>query len=89
MINDYYNFQYKSSRGAIKRNKIKELVRHQKVEFLAIQETKMEVISQTFCYGLWGGEGCEWAYHPSVGNSGCILSIWRKSMGYFIFSFVG
>jgi len=57
---------------------------------LAIQETKMEVISQKKkLYSLWGGEECDWAYLPSVGNSGGILSIWRKSIASFNFSFVG
>lgn len=62
-------FNIRGLGGAIKRNKVKELVRHNKVEFMAIQETKMEVISQDFCYNLWGGEDCDWTYLPSVGNS--------------------
>jgi hypothetical protein len=75
--------------GAIKKNKIKELVRLQKVQFLAIQETKMEVIYQNTCHAVWGGEDRDWAFLPSVGNSGGIISIWRKSSASFNFSFIG
>ncbi|WJX47013.1 hypothetical protein P8452_33752 [Trifolium repens] len=75
--------------GAVKRNSIKELLRKEKVQFLAVQETKMESLSDEFCYGLWGGEDCQWVYLPSVGNSGGLLSIWCKSSASLIFSFVG
>lgn len=34
--------------GGLKRNKIRELVRQNNVDFLAIQETKMEVITRSF-----------------------------------------
>jgi hypothetical protein len=62
--------------GAVKRNTIKELIRKEKIQFLAVQETKMETISDSFCYGLWGGEDCQWVFLPSIGNSGGLLSIW-------------
>jgi len=64
-------------------------VRNNKVDFLAIQETKMEVISQSFCNRLWGGEDCNWAYLSSEGNSGGILSLWSKSNSSFNFTFRG
>jgi len=82
-------FNIRGLGGGIKRNKIKELVRQNKVEFLALQETKMEVITQSFCNNLWGGEECAWAFLPSVGNSGGILSIWDKSNSSLNFTFVG
>jgi hypothetical protein len=71
--------------GAVKRSTIKELIRKEKIQFLAVQETKMETISDSFCYGLWGGEDCQWVFLPSIGNSGGLLSIWcnkkvRKGM---------
>jgi hypothetical protein len=68
---------------------IKELVLKEKVDFLAIQETKLEAISDSLCYSLWGGDDCCWAFLPSCGNSGGILSIWRKSSSSLIFSFIG
>jgi len=75
--------------GVSKRNKIKELVRSNRVEFLAIQETKMEEISANLCYNLWGGEDCDWAFLPSEGNSGGILSIWSKTNNETNSVFVG
>jgi hypothetical protein len=73
----------------VKRNAIKELIRQEKVDFLAIQETKLEVISDSLCFNIWGGEDCQWVYIPAVGNSGGLLSIWCKSAASLIFSFSG
>ncbi|KAK2383075.1 hypothetical protein QL285_070564 [Trifolium repens] len=46
------------------------MVRNNKIDFLAIQETKLEVISETLCYGLWGSCDCDWVFLPSEGRSG-------------------
>jgi len=62
----------------LKKNKEMELVWNNKVVFLANQETKLEIITPTLCYNLWGSEDCEWAFQPFVGNSGVIISIWQK-----------
>lgn len=74
--------------GRVKRNKIKELICSQNLDFIAIQETKMETISDSFCHYLWGSTDCDWAFQPSVGNSGGILSLWRKSSARLILSVV-
>jgi len=73
----------------VKKKVIKELVYAQKVDFLAIQESKLEVVTDSLCHSLWGNEDCDWALLPSVGNSGGIISIWRKSDSNLLFSFVG
>jgi hypothetical protein len=65
------------------------MVKKEKVDFLAIQETKVEDVSDSLCFGLWGGEDCQWVSFPSQGNSGGILSIWSKSFYSLIFSFSG
>jgi hypothetical protein len=65
------------------------MVRKERIDFLAIQETKMELISDSCCYSVWGDEDCQWAFLPSVGNSGGILSIWSKSMASLKFTFSG
>lgn len=54
-------------------------MRLNKVDFLAIQETKLKDISSKLCYNLWGSDDCQWFFHPSEGNSCGILSLWRKS----------
>jgi len=48
------SFNIRGLGGKTKRNKIKALVNQHKVDFMAIQETKMEVISNALCYKLWG-----------------------------------
>ncbi|GAU24549.1 hypothetical protein TSUD_148900 [Trifolium subterraneum] len=83
------SFNVRGLGGVMKRRRIRELVRHQKIDFLALQETKMEVLSEAFCYSLWGSDDCEWVFLPSVGRSGGILSIWGKTNNSLIFSFVG
>jgi hypothetical protein len=75
--------------GRVKKNIIRQLIREENVEFLAIQETKLEVVTEALCYSIWGSEDCSWAFYPSVGNSGGILSIWRKSNFSLVFSFMG
>lgn len=83
------SFKIRGLEGLVKRNAIKDLVRLEKVDFLAIQETKLEVISDSLCFNIWGGEDCQWIYLPAVGNSGGLLSIWCKSVASLIFSFSG
>jgi hypothetical protein len=75
--------------GVVKRNYVKELVRRERPDFLAIQETKLEVISDSLCHSLWGGDDCQWAFLRSSGSSGGILSIWSKVVAVLKFSFSG
>jgi hypothetical protein len=83
------SFNIRGLGGRVKRNKLKEMVRKEKLDFLALQETKLEIIPDSLCLSIWGDDDCCWAYLPSTGNSGGILSIWRKSSSRLIFSFIG
>jgi hypothetical protein len=74
--------------GRVKSRIIKQLIQKEKIDFMAIQETKLEVISEALCFSLWGGSDCEWAFLPPEGNSGGILSIWRKVNSSLIFTFI-
>ncbi|MCH86377.1 putative transposon TX1 protein, partial [Trifolium medium] len=65
--------------GMVKRRRIRDLVQEQKFDFLALQETKMEDISEKFFQSLFGSVDCSWAFLPSEGSSGGILSIWNKA----------
>jgi exonuclease III len=51
--------------GLVKRRKIRELIKKQNIQFLAIQETKLEAISDKLCYSLWGSNDCDWSFRPS------------------------
>jgi hypothetical protein len=73
----------------VKRKKIRDLVRGEKLDFLAIQETNMEAISDSFVNNLWGSCDCDWAFLPAEGNSGGILSIWNKVKASLVFTFIG
>jgi hypothetical protein len=73
----------------VKRRKIRDLVRCENVDFLAIQETKMETFPDNFVVNLWGSNDCGWAVLPAVGNSGGILSVWNKVKLSLIFTFIG
>ena len=73
----------------MKRKIIKDLVSDHGVDFLAIQESKLEVVTKSACQGLWGGDDCDWAFLSAVGNSEGIISIWRKFDANVLFLFVG
>jgi hypothetical protein len=73
----------------VKKGRIRELVQAENVDFLALQETKSEVIEETLIHALWGSDDCDWVHLPGTGNSGGILSIWRKSLLSIVFSFSG
>jgi len=52
-------FNVRGLGGRVKKNKIRELVRQHNVDFLALQETKLEVITPSLCFSIWGNEDCE------------------------------
>jgi exonuclease III len=83
------SFNIRGLGGRIKRRKVRNLVRCYNVDFLALQETKLEEITSEFCYSIWGSQDCQWAFLPSQGSSGGILSLWKKENNSLIFSFTG
>jgi exonuclease III len=87
MIVGSFNIRGLGSR--IKRRKVRDLVRVERLDFLALQETKLQSVCDSLPRSLWGNEDCDWAFLPADGNSGGILSIWRKSLLSHIFTFVG
>jgi exonuclease III len=70
------SFNVRGLGSCVKHNKIRDLVRIENADFLALQETKMETISEAIVYSIWGSSDCGWCSLPAVGNSGGILSIW-------------
>jgi len=73
VINVSVVFNVRGLRGVVKHKTIKLLARDQKVDFVAIQETKMETVLDNMCYNLSGDGDCEWVFLPSMGNNGGIL----------------
>ncbi|GKA33082.1 RNA-directed DNA polymerase, eukaryota [Tanacetum coccineum] len=60
----------------VKKDWVKELSIKNKVNFLAIQETKMEKIDEFCVKQCWGNLVFDYAYSEAVGNSGGILCVW-------------
>ncbi|GJZ56571.1 RNA-directed DNA polymerase, eukaryota [Tanacetum coccineum] len=59
---------------------IQEINRKHKVNFVTIQETKMEDIGLFTVKALWGSFSYDFAFSPSVGSSGGILCVWDPNM---------
>ncbi|KAF1893310.1 hypothetical protein Lal_00001766 [Lupinus albus] len=64
--------------GVVKKKAVRSLVRSKQIDFLCIQETKLENIDSTLCSKLWVDSDFDWDFLPSIGKSGRILSMWRK-----------
>ncbi|GJT08929.1 RNA-directed DNA polymerase, eukaryota [Tanacetum coccineum] len=63
-----------------KKEWIKALVNSHKLNFLAIQETKMGRVSHMDVKFLWGNSNYDFVCCDSLGNSGGILCIWEASI---------
>nr|KYP32205.1 Putative ribonuclease H protein At1g65750 family [Cajanus cajan] len=75
--------------GKVKSHRISELIRSEELDFIAIQETKLEMCDTARCAQLWGSTKFEWFASPSHGRSGGLLSIWNSDRGKLLFSFSG
>nr|KYP40532.1 hypothetical protein KK1_038131 [Cajanus cajan] len=75
--------------GDVKRRHISELIRSEELDFIAIQESKLEMCNREFCAHLWGSTEFEWFASPSQGRSGGLLSIWNSNRGKLLFTFSG
>ncbi|GJR84790.1 RNA-directed DNA polymerase, eukaryota [Tanacetum coccineum] len=63
-----------------KKDWVKELCYNNKVNFLALQETKMEQVDLFNIKSCWGNLTFDFVVGPSVGNSGGILCVWDPNM---------
>jgi hypothetical protein len=54
--------------GRIKKKKVKELILREKVDVLAIQESKLASVDHKLCSRLWGGEDVGWRTAPAIGR---------------------
>ena len=75
-----------------KKEWIKALTNSYKLNFLAIQETKMESMDIRCVRSCWGNSGFDHIHGNSVGNSGGILCVWDpnafKKISYTISDFL-
>nr|GFC50613.1 RNA-directed DNA polymerase, eukaryota [Tanacetum cinerariifolium] len=63
-----------------KKGWIRELSVKYKLNFIAIQETKMESVSYMDVKAMWGNSNFDFVCSDSQGNLGGILCIWEMSM---------
>jgi exonuclease III len=75
--------------GRIKKRKVRELIGRCRVDVLAIQETKLEMVDRSLVTRLWGGEEVDWRFSSSRGRSGGVLTMWSRVNGCYLDSFHG
>nr|GEW41474.1 RNA-directed DNA polymerase, eukaryota [Tanacetum cinerariifolium] len=63
-----------------KKEWVRELNLQHKVNFLALQETKMDRITHMDVKFIWGNSNYQFVSSDSVGNSGGILCIWEATV---------
>lgn len=63
----------------IKRNVLKKSLLTHEPWFAFIQESKLESISGIMMKTIWNNSDLEFCLSPSIGSSGGLLSLWKKS----------
>nr|GEX97781.1 cysteine-rich receptor-like protein kinase [Tanacetum cinerariifolium] len=59
---------------------IKELTSKNKINFMAIQETKTHCVNHMDVKFMWGNSNYNYVYREAVGNSGGILCVWEATV---------
>lgn len=63
----------------IRRNSLRRLIHHHNLDMVFAQVTNLDHINPKSISSLWKDENFEWFSCPSHGNSGGLVSIWKKS----------
>jgi hypothetical protein len=61
-----------------KQLKIRNLLRQWKADIICLQETKLDLISNSIVKSLWGCQFADWCFLPSSGASSGILLMWDR-----------
>lgn len=64
----------------VKRSVVRELVVSEHVEFLCLQETKLEYVDKRLVSKLWGNSDCSGAYSGSIGAASGLCCIWDTTV---------
>lgn len=70
----------------IKKKKLRSFIEKEGLDFLAIQETKLEQIDERLYHMIWGNSDFGWCYTPASGSSGGMLSTWDSNLGSLLVS---
>jgi hypothetical protein len=73
----------------LKKKKVRELIGRQKIELLALQETKLGTVDSKLVGRLWGSDDVGWRNAMAIGRSGGILTVWDSRKGSLVSSFQG
>lgn len=64
----------------MKRRELKGIIERERPDFVCVLETKIEVLRSRLCQFIWGDSTFDWAFKPSVGRSGGVLSLWNSGI---------
>lgn len=62
--------------GRLKKEAIRNLVRKKRLDFICIQETKLDRCDKFLCQSLWGDLDVDWIFRQAQGSLGGLLCIW-------------
>lgn len=66
--------------GGVKKRGIRSIVRKEGLKFLAIQESKLEIVEPRICRAIWGKGDLEWFFKLVNGRSGGLICIWNPNV---------
>lgn len=85
----FISFNVRGLGGRVKKKDVKEMVKVHKLDFLCLQETKMEGTDRKLCSLLWDDDDFDWVAKNATGRSGGLLLVWRRDCFSLISEFQG
>ncbi|KAK7266420.1 hypothetical protein RIF29_19064 [Crotalaria pallida] len=70
-------------------SKVRSIISSELLDFLAIQDTKCEMVNSRLCSSPWGSDDCGWSFAASIRRAGGLINLWCNKKFHFISSFVG
>lgn len=62
----------------VKRSSLRNLIKKHSPKIVFVQETKMEEIPNKLLLSIWKDPKLKWAFSPSSGSSGGLISLWQS-----------
>ncbi|GLT26695.1 hypothetical protein SLA2020_017410 [Shorea laevis] len=74
----FISFNVRGSGRTLKRKEVEKLVREERLDFLFLQETKLEMMEDGICRQLCNLDEFDWVAKSSSGALGGLLCIWDR-----------
>lgn len=74
------SFNIRGLKGRKKKSAVRDLVVKERVDFLCLQETKVNYVDERLACILWGSKDCGWVYSGSLGAAGGLCCVWDNSV---------